>query len=86
MCEVLTSLGVFAFHRVRYFTRKADDGDGTGPLTEFLTVLALCHTVIPERPNDSDEVGAKLTWTLLLLPLRLFVVVVDADFGRWLWL
>ncbi|CAM9848167.1 unnamed protein product, partial [Ectocarpus sp. 13 AM-2016] len=35
---------------------EADGGDGTGPLTEFLTVLALCHTVIPERPNDSDEI------------------------------
>ncbi|CAM9989729.1 unnamed protein product, partial [Ectocarpus sp. 4 AP-2014] len=35
---------------------EADVGDGTGPLTEFLTVLALCHTVIPERPNDSDEI------------------------------
>ncbi|CAN0191506.1 unnamed protein product, partial [Ectocarpus fasciculatus] len=35
---------------------ETDGGDGTGPLTEFLTVLALCHTVIPERPNDSDEI------------------------------
>lgn len=34
-----------------------DVGDGAGPLTEFLTLLALCHTVIPERPNDTDEVS-----------------------------
>lgn len=29
-----------------------------GKLTEFMTVLALCHTVIPERPDNGDEVSA----------------------------
>ncbi|CAM9636300.1 unnamed protein product [Ascophyllum nodosum] len=35
---------------------EVNHGGGKGPLTDFLTLLALCHTVIPEKPNDNDEI------------------------------
>ncbi|CAN0038698.1 unnamed protein product [Pylaiella littoralis] len=35
---------------------EANVRGGSGRLTDFLTLLALCHTVIPERPNGGDEI------------------------------
>lgn len=40
---------------------KANVRGGSGRLTDFLTLLALCHTVIPERPNGGDEVSRGCT-------------------------
>lgn len=37
--------------------REVERGEGQkGKLTEFLTLLALCHTVLPEKTDNGNEV------------------------------
>lgn len=65
-------------------------GGGGGELTDFMTLLALCHTVIPERPNDTDEVSDGLffpnnysfTESLSYRPLCLPKVSLTARFAH----
>ena len=54
--------------KTAYHNLQVDVGDGGGQLTDFMTLLALCHTVIPERPNDTDEVSDRLYlgWAVLI--------------------
>ena len=61
----MTSTARYAVLHCSLFPAPEQDlsGEGEGgqeqarKLRDFFTALALCHTVIPERFEDTDEVG-----------------------------